>query len=192
MTEQRPASPRHAELDAGERHAELDARGRHAELDAWRRHTTVHGQLAAHLARELTRATGLSEADHQILDALLDAPGTRMRALELRYALQWEKSRLSHQVARMSARGLLERVACSEDARGWDLSLTAEGREAAARARAVREESVRRLVLETLGPERLALLAEAADLLTERLERAAEEDPACRAVHAEVYGEKVK
>lgn len=192
MTEQRLASPHPTELDAERRHPEPDAGRRHPELDAWRRHTTAHGQLAAHLARELTRATGLSEADHQILDALLDAPGTRMRALELRYALQWEKSRLSHQVARMSARGLLERVACSEDARGWDLSLTADGREAAARARAVREESVRRLVVDTLGAERLALLAEAADLLAERLERAAEEDPACRAARTEIYGEERK
>jgi len=151
------------------------------ELDAWRSHTAVHAQLAAHLARELTRATGLSEADHQVLDALLDAPDGRMRAMELRWALQWEKSRLSHQVARMAKRGLLDRVACAEDARGWDLALTGAGREAAARARRVREESVRRLVVETLGPERLARLAEAADLLAARLDRAADEDPACRA-----------
>lgn len=181
MTEQRLASPSPTEPDACRRQP---------EVAAWLRHTTAHGQLAAHLARELTRATGLSEADHQVLDALLDAPGTRLRALELRYALQWEKSRLSHQVARMSARGLIERVACTEDARGWDLSLTATGREAATRARAVREESVRRLVVTTLGPERLALLAEAADLLTERLERAAQEDPDCRAARSEIYGEE--
>jgi DNA-binding MarR family transcriptional regulator len=157
--------------------------------DAWRAHTTVHAQLAAHLARELTRATGLSEADHQILDALLDAPDGRMRALELRWTLQWEKSRLSHQVGRMSARGLLNRVACTEDARGWDITLTEAGREAAVRARRVREESVRELVVETLGPERLAQLAETAALLRTRLERAAEEDPACRAARADACAE---
>ncbi|GAA2862663.1 hypothetical protein GCM10010517_21690 [Streptosporangium fragile] len=162
---------------------------RPAELDAWRSYTTVHAQLAAHLARELTRATGLSEADHQILDVLLDAPGARMRALELRWALQWEKSRLSHQIARMSTRGLLERDACTEDARGWDIILTAAGREAAARARRVREESVRRFVLETLGAERLAHFAEAAALLADRLNRAAEEDPDCRAARAAVYAD---
>ncbi|MEV4218475.1 helix-turn-helix domain-containing protein [Nonomuraea sp. NPDC049725] len=173
MTESRDADPA------------ADAAG---SLAAWRAHTAVHAQLAAHLARELARATGLSEADHQVLDALLDAPGGRLRALELRFTLQWEKSRLSHQVARMSARGLLERVACTEDARGWDITLTAAGREAAARARRVREESVRALVVDTLGPGRLAQLAETAALLKAGLDRAADRDPDCRAARAELYG----
>lgn len=158
-----------------------------SDLAAWRAYNTVHTQLAAHLSRELTRATGLSEADYQILDALLDAPGGRMRALELRYVLQWEKSRLSHQVGRMAKRGLLTRESCVEDARGWDLVLTPEGRTAAARARQVREESVSRIVLDTLGPGRLAHLAETAALLAARLERAADEDPACRAARDELF-----
>ncbi|MFC4534909.1 MarR family winged helix-turn-helix transcriptional regulator [Sphaerisporangium dianthi] len=157
---------------------------RPSELDAWHGYAVVHAQLAAHLARELTRATGLSDADHQVLDALLDAPGGRMRALELRWALQWEKSRLSHQVARMRSRGLLERDVCTKDARGWDISLTITGRESAQRAREVRERSVRRFVVETLGAERLAHFAEAAALLAARLERVAQEDPDCRAARA--------
>nr|BFE78010.1 hypothetical protein GCM10020093_006110 [Planobispora longispora] len=115
-----------------------------------------------------------------------------MRALELRWSLQWEKSRLSHQAARMGARGLLERHTCAEDARGWDVVLTAAGREAAERARRVREESVRVLVLETLGAERLAHLAEAAALLSERLERAAETDPDCGAVRAEMEKDRAQ
>ncbi|MFG1943848.1 MarR family winged helix-turn-helix transcriptional regulator [Nonomuraea sp. NPDC048826] len=160
-----------------------------SDLAAWRAYSTAHDRLAAHLSRELTRATGLSEADYQILDALLDAPGGRMRALELRWVLQWEKSRLSHQVGRMAKRGLLGRESCAEDARGWDIALTAEGREAAARARQVREHSVRHVVLDTLGPDRLAGLAEAAALLSARLERAAEEDPSCRAARAELFPE---
>ncbi|TXK42477.1 MarR family winged helix-turn-helix transcriptional regulator [Nonomuraea sp. C10] len=158
-----------------------------ADLAAWRAYSTVHTQLAAHLSRELTRATGLSEADYQVLDALLDAPGGRMRALELRWVLQWEKSRLSHQVGRMAKRGLLGRESCAEDARGWDIALTPEGREAAVRARQVRDDSVRRLVLDALGPDRLAGLEETAALLSARLERAAEEDPSCRAARAEVF-----
>ncbi|MGW4641709.1 MarR family winged helix-turn-helix transcriptional regulator [Sphaerisporangium sp. NPDC004334] len=165
------------------------ATARLSELDAWRGYTAVHAQLAAHMARELTRATGLSEADYQVLDALLDAPSARMRALELRWTLQWEKSRLSHQVARMRSRGLLERDACTEDARGWDISLTAAGRQAATRAREVREESVRRLVVGTLGAERLAHFAEAATLLAARLQRAAEQDPDCRAARAALHPE---
>lgn len=155
------------------------------EMEAWRRFSTVHAHLTSYLARELTKATGLSDADYQILDALLDASGHRARALELRWTLQWEKSRLSHQVGRMVTRGLLDRQACVEDARGFDIVLTPAGKEAALRAREVREESVRTIVLETLGPERIANLDEATTLLAERLAQAVQEDPDCLAAYAE-------
>ncbi len=154
-------------------------------MDLWRRHTSVHALLMSYLARELTRATGLSEADYQVLDALLDAPGQRARALELRWTLQWEKSRLSHQVARMVSRGLLDRAACADDARGANVALSAAGREVAMRARRVREESVERVVFATLGGAHLATLAEATNLLAERLALAAQEDPDCCAAYAE-------
>src|SRR5690606_27812792 len=98
--------------------------------EAWRWYSTVHARLMRQLARDLGRETGLSEADYQILDALLDMPGCRARALELRCTLQWEKSRLSRQLARMEDRGLLERTPCPVDARGMDIILTAAGREA--------------------------------------------------------------
>jgi DNA-binding MarR family transcriptional regulator len=142
----------------------------------------------AHLARELARATGLSEADYQVLDALLDAPGGRARALQLRVALEWEKSRLSHQLARMVERGLLARTSCVEDARGADIALTDAGREAGQRARRVRAESVRTMVLETLGAEGMACLDEVATVLATRLSEAAQADPACRAALVEATG----
>jgi DNA-binding MarR family transcriptional regulator len=155
----------------------------------WSRYSTVHAHLMSLLSRELTKATGLSEADYQILDALLDAPGNRARALELRWTLQWEKSRLSHHVARMVNRGLLDRRACDEDARGLDVVLSDAGLEAARQARRVREASLQRIVFDTLGPEHMANLEEATALLAERLARVAEEDSECRAARAEAIGE---
>lgn len=159
------------------------------DLDVWRRYRVVHARLMGYLARELTRATGLSEADYQILDALLDAPGSRARALELRWTLQWEKSRLSHQLARMASRGLIDRLECASDARGLDIVLSGTGIEAARQARRVREESLRRIVFETLGPEQMAHLANATALLAERLAMMEEEDRECRASRAEAVGE---
>ena len=157
-----------------------------SDVEAWRRFATVHMQLSSHLARELARETGLSEADYQVLDALLDTPGSRARALDLRLRLHWEKSRLSHQVARMTSRGLVERQECAADARSFDLVLTDAGRAAGERARQVRDRSVRTLVLDTLGPERLGDLAEVASLLADQLARAAEDDPDCKAAIAEM------
>jgi DNA-binding MarR family transcriptional regulator len=152
-----------------------------AGMAVWRAYADAHLRLAGRLARDLARHTGLSEADHQVLDALLDAPGGRCRALELRCRLQWEKSRLSHHLARMVARGLVDRAACTEDGRGADVALTPAGRVAARRAREVRARSVQALVLDTLGPERVAHLAEATTLLARRLSEDEQADPDCRA-----------
>jgi DNA-binding MarR family transcriptional regulator len=152
-----------------------------AGMAAWRAYTDAQVQLTGRLARDLARQTGFSEADYQVLDALLDTPGARCRALELRCRLQWEKSRLSHHLARMVGRGLVDRAACTEDGRGADVALTAAGRVAARRAREVRARSVQALVLDTLGPERVVHLAEATTLLARRLAEDEQGDPACRA-----------
>lgn len=138
-------------------------------MAAWCAYQGAHERLLAFLARELTQATGLSEADYQVLEAFAHRSTTRLRALDLRCALQWEKSRLSHQVRRMEERGLLARVACSRDSRGADIVLTRRGRHAAERALAVRAASVRRHVVGSIGRKRLFLLAEVAALLDEEL-----------------------
>ena len=59
--------------------------------------------------RELFRSTGLSEADFDILHFLEDSPGQSVRSIALRCGLEWEKSRLSHQLRRMQGRGLITR-----------------------------------------------------------------------------------
>ncbi|MCO5177830.1 MAG: MarR family winged helix-turn-helix transcriptional regulator [Thermomicrobiales bacterium] len=152
-----------------------------AAMAVWLEYSTIHQHLMSHLARELNRETGLSEADYQILDAVADRPDGCVRALELRWILQWEKSRLSHQIARMIARGLLDRRACTEDARSQIVVLTTDGRDAALHARMVREASIERLILNVLPDEVLDGLAEATSLLADALERAADADPECRA-----------
>ncbi len=161
-----------------------------AAMAVWLEYSTIHQHLMSHLARELNRETGLSEADYQILDALADRPDGRVRALELRWVLQWEKSRLSHQIARMVTRGLLDRRACAEDARSQIVVLTTEGRDAAVRARRVRAVSIERLILRVLPAEVLDELAHATQLLADALERAADADPECRVVRAEARGDQ--
>src|SRR5690606_42004443 len=78
--------------------------------------------------------------------ALLSLP-TR-RSLDL--ALQWEKSRLSHQLARMEKRGLIERTECAEDGRGQIVGVTDAGRRAIQAAAPAHVAAVRRLFLDAL------------------------------------------
>ena len=110
-------------------------------LDAWCTLQRAYTRLGGLLSRELYTATGLSEADYQILEALHRADG-RLRAAQLREQLGWEKSRLSHQSRRMEQRGLLVRTECPLESRGTDLVLTDAGRQAAIDAIDVRAGSV--------------------------------------------------
>lgn len=61
------------------------------------------------------------------------APDGR-RHVDLARSLEWEKSRMSHQVSRTVKRGLVARRECPEDGRGAFVVITPEGREAIAGA----------------------------------------------------------
>ena len=67
-------------------------------------------RLEGELARQLAADSGLSYPDYLVLVALTDRPDGRMRLFELAGVLGWEKSRLSHHVARMATRGLVKKV----------------------------------------------------------------------------------
>ena len=127
-------------------------------------------RLAGRLNRELARETGLSEADFEILAHLADAPGESLRALALRCGLEWEKSRLSHQLRRMEQRGLIVREACVEDNRGAVVRVTEEGRRLAEEARVVHERAVQSYVFDALTSEQAAALGEIADTILAGLE----------------------
>ncbi len=98
------------------------------EWDLWRGFVTMHRHLSRELDRQLQRDAGISQADFIVLGRLSDAPDRKLRTGELAELLAWEKSRVSHQVTRMEARGLVERTECDTDGRGTWVGVTAEGR----------------------------------------------------------------
>jgi DNA-binding MarR family transcriptional regulator len=66
--------------------------------------------------------------------------------------IAWERSRLSHHLQRMSARGLVERVPSSSDRRATDVVLTHAGRDAMLAAMEGHVEWVRTLFFDGLDP----------------------------------------
>ncbi len=114
--------------------------------------------IAAGLARD-----GLSLADYDLLVPLSAAPAGRMRAKDLAAEVRWEKSRLSKHLARMDARGLVERTPSPEDARGVLVELTAAGRAALERAAPHHVELVRTLFIDPMTEDQARALRELAD-----------------------------
>ncbi len=149
-----------------------------AEQDAWAGLQQMQGQLAGRLNRELAASSGLSLQDYAVLVNLSEAPEGRVRANELGRRLGWEKSRLSHHVARMAARGLVARERCPMDHRGHYVTLTPEGAGALGAAAPGHCASVRHWFVDRLSPEQLAALAEIARTVSAGLEERCEhEDP---------------
>jgi DNA-binding MarR family transcriptional regulator len=87
------------------------------------------------LAREVERALqhdfGISKAEFSILVKLQAASGGRMRVTDLADSLDWDKSRVAHQVTRMEVRGLLERSESGAAGRRTGIALTKSGEEVA-------------------------------------------------------------
>jgi len=119
----------------------------------------MQARLQAELHRRLQAESGLSIADFDVLVALTDRPDERVRVLELASSLEWEKSRLSHHLARMQRRGLITREECDDDGRGNFVVLTDAGRSAIERAAPGHVESVRELVFDALTDEDVDALA---------------------------------
>ena len=138
---------------------------------AWRAWLAMNERLRAQVARDLLVDSGLSDADYMVLVHLSEADAERMRMNDLAARLNWSKSRLSHQLARMQARGLVERAECPSDARGAFAVLGPAGLAEIERAAPRHVASVRRHLIDVLDAEQLAQLAAIAERVVEHLAR---------------------
>ncbi|WP_093336205.1 MarR family winged helix-turn-helix transcriptional regulator [Pseudonocardia ammonioxydans] len=141
------------------------------EQTTWRSYLRMQSRLHAELHRRLQAESGLSLADFDVLVALTDRPDERARVLELATSLDWEKSRLSHHLARMQKRGLIGREECDDDGRGNYVVLTADGRAAIDAAAPGHVETVRELVFDALPADDLAALGRIAEAVLTRVDR---------------------
>jgi DNA-binding MarR family transcriptional regulator len=128
------------------------------EQRAWRAFLRMQGELAARLNRQLQNDAGLSLADYGVLAPLSEEPEGRLRPYELQQRLQWEQSRLSHHLARMQRRGHVVRQECPVDGRGAFIVITEAGRRAIETAAPGHVDAVRRLFLDRLTRQQVAVL----------------------------------
>jgi len=133
------------------------------EQRAWRGFLDMHATVNRALAAQLQRDTDLSLADYGILVTLSEADEGQLRSFAIAEKLQWEASRLSHQLRRMEARGLVERRSCPEDRRGVIIAITEAGRCAITKAAPLHVAEVRRVFIDRLDDAHLDALVDAAD-----------------------------
>jgi len=152
---QPPAAPRWLDVD---------------EQKAWRA-WLYSGQLVMdRLDRELTHQTGISHAYYEILVALSETPGRKMRMSELADRCLSSRSRLSHAVSRLEERGWVGRELCPDDGRGQLAVLTDNGFAALEAAAPIHVESVRTHLFDQLTPAQVEAMRDIGETLLRHLE----------------------
>lgn len=154
------------------------------EAMAWRTFLAMRRALDRGVDRQLMQSSGLSIADYQLLVPLSEVDGQAMRARDLGREVDWERSRLSHQIRRMEQRGLLERRECPTDARGTIIALTELGRETVREVAPSHVDWVREHFVDVLSQDELQLLRQ----ISERI-IAAVQDDGCQETAANCCGE---
>src|ERR1700759_3426285 len=87
------------------------------EQQTWRTYLRMSSLLPAALNRQLQQDCGLTLPEYEVLVQLSESPERRLRPFQVCDALNWEQSRLSHQLTRMERRGLVLRRDCMADGR---------------------------------------------------------------------------
>jgi DNA-binding MarR family transcriptional regulator len=138
------------------------------EQRAWGAYIRLAKMLMRQIDRDL-HPFGLSSNDYEILVELSEAPENRLRMTELADVTAQSRSRLSHQITRMEAKGLVRRVACDGDKRGTFAVITPRGTATIERVAPEHVDSVRRNFVDHISPADLAVLAEAFPPVMEHL-----------------------
>lgn len=140
------------------------------EMGAWIRLVSVCELLPATLDSQLRRDSGLSHYDYFVLVRLSAAPNRTLRMSALAAQTNATLPRLSHVVARLEQRGLVERAPCPEDARVTNAHLTRLGLDKVVEAAPGHVETVRHHVIDALTSQQLQQLSDIADAILHRLD----------------------
>ncbi|WP_250006196.1 MarR family winged helix-turn-helix transcriptional regulator [Actinoplanes sp. M2I2] len=134
----------------------LDADQRRVWL-AWIR---LQLRMTYEINRQLQADSALSMADYDVLTGLSVSPGNRLPISALANQLGWERSRVSHHVKRMAARGLVAMTAAEADRRVTEVTLTEDGGSLLRSAAPGHAALVKNLFFGDLPPAGLPALAE--------------------------------
>jgi len=128
----------------------------------WRSYLLGSARLSERLDADL-RGSGLDLAEYEILVALEEVDGRRIRMAELAEAVHQSRSRLTHTIARMEKEGLVVRTTCPTDRRGVWAELTEAGLLLLQTAAPGHVKAVRRNFVEAMTPADYVALGRAFD-----------------------------
>jgi len=128
------------------------------EWDLWRDWMEAQRALNREIDRALQAEFGISKAEFSILLTLSRGVKPALRVVDIGAALGWEKSRISHLLKRMEARGLVERVEDGAPGRRTGVKATNSGRDLSARAVKGHARNIRRYFFSAVTSEQASAI----------------------------------
>ncbi|RRQ27765.1 MarR family transcriptional regulator [Rhodococcus sp. Eu-32] len=129
-------------------------------MRAWRAYVDGGQRLMGVLNKDLQDGHDLTMAEYRILVMLSESADGSLRMSDLADGVLSSRSRLTHQIRRMEADGMVGRSTCVDDGRGVLAVITTEGRRRLADAAPTHVASVRRHLVDLLTPHQLAVLGD--------------------------------
>jgi DNA-binding MarR family transcriptional regulator len=123
------------------------------EQNAWQAYIVATLRLRQRLHRELTEGHAVSLADYEVFVCLSLAPDGQARMSDLADQLGSTKSRLSHQISKLEAAGLVRRTPDPDDKRGVLTQLTDAGQTLLDAAAPTHVRGAREHLIDLLTPE---------------------------------------
>ena len=130
------------------------------ESRAWRSFLSLHARVARRLEADLIARSDLPLAEYDVLFQLATAEGRRLRMNALADRVLLSRAGITRLVDRLTADGLVSRVRCASDARGYFAVLTDDGLACLLDATPGHLAAVRRYFLDSFTASELQTLAE--------------------------------
>lgn len=121
------------------------------EQALWRMYLVASRKIERGMDEALVEASQMSSSDYAVLVTLSEAHEHTLRLRDIASEVGWDRSRTSHQVARMEKRGLVRKCRSKDDGRGVTVCITDEGFYRLQQAAPQHVESVRRLFFDHLA-----------------------------------------
>ena len=133
------------------------------ELRVWHAFRLMHEDVLGRVGRDIAQATALSGPEFGVLSRLAACGEGEVRQQVLASMMDWDKSRLSHQLTRMQERALIQRRRTG--GKTVLVAITKLGREKLDAARPIHAASVRRNLLSRLTQEQIDTIVRVSNLL---------------------------
>lgn len=131
------------------------------EQGVWRAYLDVMRLVMDRMQRQLVEESDMTSGEYEVLVQLSEVPDRKLRMSELADRIVNSRSRLTHTIGRMEARGLVKREPCVEDGRGVLCTLTDAGFERLVEAAPGHVGAVRGALFDPLGEDDVRALGAA-------------------------------